>query len=128
MSGDPIVAGTDGSEAAELAVDRAGELAQALDAPVHIVTVLERAAAPGLAEKLVANSRERLEGRGATVKTHVRTGDAASELIKVAEAEHAQMIVLGNRGMSGTARILGSVPNTVSHHARCGVLIIPTQL
>jgi len=128
MSSDPIVAGTDGSAAAERAVDRAAELAQALDASVHIVTVLESASAPGLAEKVAADSRERLEGRGVKVQTHVRTGDAASELIKVAEAEHAQMIVLGNRGMRGAGRILGSVPNTVSHHARCGVLIIPTQL
>ena len=66
--------------------------------------------------------------RGVKAQTHVRTGDPAAELIKVAEAEHAQMIVVGNRGMSGAGRILGSVPNTVSHSARCGVLIIPTDV
>jgi nucleotide-binding universal stress UspA family protein len=126
MMSDPIVTGTDGSARAELAVDRAGELAQALDASVHIVTVLASPSDPGVAEKAVADSRERLEARGVKVQTHVRTGDPAGELMKVAEAEHAQMIVLGNRGMSGPGRVLGSVPNDVTHHARCGVLIIPT--
>ena len=130
MSGDPIVAGTEGSASAELAVDRAGELARALDVSVHIVTVLAAATDPGVAKKVVADSRERLETVGIKVQTHIRPGDPASELIKVAEAEHAQMIVLGNRGMTGgpARRILGSVPNDVSHHARCAVLIVPTQL
>jgi nucleotide-binding universal stress UspA family protein len=129
MSSDPIVAGTDGSASAELAVDRAGELAHALDVPVHVVTVLAAASAPGAAEKVVADSRERLETRGVEVQTHIRSGDPAAELIKVAEAENAQMIVLGNRGMTGgpVRRMLGSVPNDVSHYARCGVLIVPTQ-
>src|SRR5438477_7001209 len=101
MSSDRIVAGTDGSASAELGVDRAGELAEALNAPVHLVTVLASASAPGAAEKVVAASRERLEARGVKVQTHVRTGDPAGEIIKVAEAEQAQMIVLGNRGMTG---------------------------
>jgi nucleotide-binding universal stress UspA family protein len=48
--------------------------------------------------------------------------------MKIAEAEHAQMIVVGNRGMTGGRRVLGSVPNDVSHYARCGVLIVPTEL
>jgi nucleotide-binding universal stress UspA family protein len=126
MSSEPIVTGTDGSPTAERAVDRAAELAQALDASLHVVSVLEVASVPGSAEKVVADSRDRLEARGIKVQTHVRTGDAASELIKVAEAEHAQMIVLGNRGMTGPGRVLGSVPNTVSHYAQCDVLITPT--
>ena len=63
MSRDPIVAGTDGSPSTELAVQRAGELARALDAPVHLVTVLT-SASPGVAEKVVADSRERLEALG----------------------------------------------------------------
>jgi nucleotide-binding universal stress UspA family protein len=129
MSSDPIVAGTDGSASAELAVDRAGELARALGAPVHVVTVLAAASATGAADKIVADSRERLETRGVTVQTHVRSGDPAAELIKLAQAERAQMIVLGNRGMTGgpARRILGSVPNDVSHHAHCDVLIVPTR-
>ena len=128
MSSDPIVAGTDGSATAERAVDRAGELAQALGASVHVVTVLAAASGSGVAQKVAADSRERLEARGVKAQTHVRTGDPAAELIKVAEAEHAQMIVVGNRGMSGAGRILGSVPNTVSHSARCSGLLSPTEV
>ena len=129
MSSDPIVAGTDGSASAELAVDRAGELASALDASLHLVTVLSSATAPGVAEKVMADSSERLGARGVSVQTHIRAGDPAAELIKVAEAENAQMIVVGNRGMTGGPhrRLLGSVPNDVSHQARCAVLIVPTR-
>ena len=47
--------------------------------------------------------------------------------MSVAANEEAEMIVVGNRGMSGARRMLGSVPNRVSHHARCGVLIVPTS-
>jgi nucleotide-binding universal stress UspA family protein len=129
MSSDPIVVGTDGSASAELAVDRAGELASALDVSLHVVTVLASATGPGVAEKVVADSSERLAARGVKVQTHIRPGDPAAELIKVADAEDAQMIVIGNRGMAGGPhrRILGSVPNDVSHQAHCAVLIVPTR-
>ena len=131
MSSDPIVVGTDGSASAELAVDRAGELAKALGVSLHVVMVLESAGDPkrtaAVGEKVVADSSERLEARGVTVQTHLRAGSAPAELTKIAEAEGAQMIVVGNRGMSGPRRILGSVPNDLSHYARCGVLIVPTQ-
>jgi nucleotide-binding universal stress UspA family protein len=147
MSTDPIVAGTDGSARATLAVDTAGELAKALDASVHIVSAHPStstadwlAAAGGVAiadaatieharmaaEKLLADARGRLEARGISAQTHVCSGDPAQVLITIAEDERAQMIVVGNRGMTGARRILGSVPNSVSHHARCGVLIVST--
>jgi nucleotide-binding universal stress UspA family protein len=147
MASDPIVAGTDGSASAELAVDRAGELGKALNACVHVVSAYsstsagERMAAVGgiavvetsdteraqVAETIVAKSRERLEARGITVRTHVCCWDPGQALITIAADEHAQMIVVGNRGMTGARRLLGSVPNNVSHHARCGVLIVPTR-
>jgi len=133
MSQDPIVAGTDGSPRAEFAVDRAGELARALGAPVHVVCV------PGAitgadwppritAQQIVAVASERLRHRGNTVQTHLPKdeGDAALALVGVAEQEQAQMIVVGNKGMTGIGRVLGSLPNRVSHQARCDVLIVPT--
>ena len=147
MSRDPIVAGTDGSASAQLAVDRAGELALALGAPIHIVSAFPStspgawlAAAGGVApvelatpeqeqtraEEIVTRARDRLEGRGISVRTHVCSGEPAEALVTIAEAEHAQMIVVGNRGMRGARRVLGSVPNRVSHRAQCGVLIVPT--
>jgi nucleotide-binding universal stress UspA family protein len=146
MSEAPIVAGTDGSASAQLAVDRAGELAQALGAAVHVVSSYAAnssgawmAAAGGVAiadlgdehaqaqaQEIVARARQGLEGRGITVQTHVCSGEPAQALVTIADDEHAQMIVVGNRGMTGSRRVLGSVPNRVSHHAHCGVLIVPT--
>jgi nucleotide-binding universal stress UspA family protein len=134
MSTGPIVAGTDGSATARLAVDKAAELAQALDAPVHVVCV------PGAivgyewpqritAQEIVAKVAERLRGQGITVETHLPQdqGDAGLTLVAVADSVQAQMIVVGNKGMTGLRRLLGSLPNTVSHRARCDVLIVPTQ-
>jgi nucleotide-binding universal stress UspA family protein len=125
---DPIVVGTDGSASAELAVDRAGELAKALGVALHLVAVRETAKVVATdLEEAVAGSRERLAARGVTVQTHLRAGSAPQELMKVADAERAQMIVVGNRGMVGSRRLLGSVPNDLSHYAQCAVLIVPTQ-
>ncbi len=136
MSQDPIVAGTDGSPRAELAVDKAGELAQALGAPVHVVCV-PGAIASGpqewppriTAQQIVDDAGDRLRARGITVQAHIPKdrGDAAVALTTVAEAMHAQMIVVGNKGMTGVRRLLGSVPNHLSHEARCDVLIVPTD-
>lgn len=143
-----IVAGTDGSERAEQAVTRAGELARALGTSVHLVTAYKRATdsawvaagggmgvvamtdddelARGEAEEILARSSRQLESQGLTVHRHVCAGDPAEALISVAENESAGMIVVGNRGMHGARRLLGSVPDRVAHHARCEVLIVPT--
>ena len=146
MSTDPIVAGTDGSASAELAVDRAAELARALGAPVHVVSAYPSVSSgawmagasvmvPGVvddgharqaAQEIVDRTSARLRRQGVEVATHVCQGEPAEALITVADGAHAQMIVVGNRGMAGARRVLGSVPNRVSHHARCGVLIVPT--
>lgn len=143
----PIVAGTDGSATAERAVDKASELAAALGAELHIVMSFDSGvnaawlAAPGAvaapivgvaevaqerAEEILKRTRDRLDGTGLTVRTHLCGGEAADALLTVAGDEGAQMIVVGNRGMTGARRVLGSVPNRVSHHARCAVLIVPT--
>jgi nucleotide-binding universal stress UspA family protein len=142
------VAGTDGSAAAERAVAKAGELAAALDAALHIVTSykdpLRGAYMAGIggvpvdvggleedarthAEGVVARSKSRLAKIGVRTETHVCSGEPAEALISIADGEGAQMIVVGNRGMAGSRRILGSVPNRVSHHASCCVLIVPTS-
>jgi nucleotide-binding universal stress UspA family protein len=144
----PIVAGTDGSASAERAVAKAGELAAALDTTLHIVMsysdpqrVSAMASIGGMAvgiveleeeartqaEAVVAQSQSRLAEIGVLTETHVCCGEAAEVLISIAEGEGAQMIVVGNRGMSGARRMLGSVPNRVSHHAGCCVLIVPTS-
>jgi nucleotide-binding universal stress UspA family protein len=131
MSNSPIVAGTDGSPRATLAVDRAGDLAEALGAPVHIVCVPSYITAQDwppriTAQQIAAEAADRLRARGIAVETHLPPGDAAASLVAVADEVQAQMIVLGNKGMTGLRRLTGSIPNRVSHHARCDVLIVPT--
>ena len=145
---DPIVVGTDGSPSADRAVQRAGELAQALGGEVHVVSsyqthlaggwagaaagvaVAELAAvedARARAEEVVAAAKERLAQYDLDVRTHVRGDEPAQALVSVAADTRAHMIVVGNRGMSGARRVLGSVPNRVSHNSRVAVLIVPTS-
>jgi nucleotide-binding universal stress UspA family protein len=146
--GGPIIVGTDGSERAERAVDRAGELGRALGVPVHVVSGytpgsagLWMAAAGGFAmaevheegekriraQDYVDRAQQRLANLGVTGESHVWLGEPAEVLVRLADEQGAQMIVVGNRGMPGAQRMLGSVPNSVSHHARCAVLIVPTD-
>jgi nucleotide-binding universal stress UspA family protein len=157
MSSEPIVVGTDGSQTAERAVERAAELARSLGATLHVVTSfnpkatsVEWATAPGVpvpgltaaehervageherdrtrAEQIVERARHQLVRLGVDAHGHVRVGDPADSLMELAESEGAQMIVVGNKGMTGARRVLGSVPNKISHHARCAVLIVPTS-
>jgi nucleotide-binding universal stress UspA family protein len=147
MSADPIVVGTDGTATAERAVDKAGELAAALGATVYVVTSYKvPSAGAGLAaytgvwidplatseamraraECVVATAGNRLEQLGVKVCRNVCAGDPAEALTVVAAHVGAQMIVVGSRGMTGARRVLGSVPNRVSHHANCCVLIVHT--
>ena len=117
-----------------MAVDKAGELARALGAPVHVVCVpgaLEANEWPARisAQKVVAETADRLRTRGVSVEMHIPKdgGDPALALVAVAAHGQAQMIVLGNKGLTGVRRILGSLPKTVSRQAGCDVLIVPTQ-
>jgi nucleotide-binding universal stress UspA family protein len=60
------------------------------------------------------------------VTTHAVAAHPATAILSVAEAVGADLIVVGNRGMQGTRRVLGSVPNHISHHAHCDVLVVDT--
>jgi nucleotide-binding universal stress UspA family protein len=147
MAGQPIVVGTDGTATAAVAVNKAGELAAALEVPLHVVMSYKLvtssasfAAAGGVgfdpavvnegssshAESIVARAAEGLREAGVTVTPRVCAGEPADSLITVAGEVGAQMIVVGNKGMVGARRVLGSVANRVSHHAPCCVLIVQT--
>ena len=132
-AGGSIVVGTDGSETAERAVDRAGVIARALGATVHVLSAYTRDPAPARSEERaganqsVKRAQQRLANLGVESETHVSRGEAGRALVQIAEEQGAQMIVVGNRGMTGARRVLGSVPNHVSHHARCDVLIVSTS-
>ena len=85
-------------------------------------------------KEIVAESRRICEeasaparGLGVAVEVHAAAGEAADALIEVAQHVGADLVVVGNRGMSGPRRfVLGSVPNTVSHHCPCSLLIVDT--
>jgi len=142
-----IVVGTDGSESAQEAVRQAVELAARLGATLRIVSAYEPVPAGRLREEAtqvppdlqwMINPREDVDAtlRGAAeaareggveAETYARQGDPADAILDVAEEQGADLIVVGNKGMTGARRfLLGSVPNKVSHHAPCSVLIIRT--
>jgi nucleotide-binding universal stress UspA family protein len=140
-----IVVGTDGSESAKVAVQEAVRLAESLGAEVHLVSGYKplRGAkivgAPEGAAKVWAPlpdaNVETVLGQAAAgvrirevpVETHALEAEPADALLKVADDVDANMIVVGSRGMHGARRVLGSVPNEVSHKARCNVLIVSTD-
>lgn len=128
-----IVVGTDGSTTAEAAVREAGELAKALNAHVHVVSGYEPLTG-GNGVLPDARARANLERASGLLKVngvestgHALRGDPVDAIIGVATKEHADVIVVGNRGMSGGRRFLGSVPNKISHHAPCSVWIARTS-
>jgi nucleotide-binding universal stress UspA family protein len=142
-----IVVGTDGSETAGEAVRQAIELAKLSGSQLNIVSAYapvsqsrvkgEQLGAPAdvqyeigpredvnlvLDAAAAAAKREGLE-----VQTHPVEGDPAEAILSVAEKTDAGLIVVGNKGMTGARRfLLGSVPNNVSHHAPCSVMIVQT--
>ena len=144
-----IVIGTDGTETAGRAVDEAVGLAKSLGAKLMVVSVYEAVSdtrphheRKGASENddWVFNRRgdvlamleevaERARAAGVSeVDTFARQGDPADAIIDVAEEQGADVIMVGNRGMTGTRRfLLGSVPNKISHGAPCSVLIVKTS-
>jgi nucleotide-binding universal stress UspA family protein len=142
-----IVVGTDGSETASEAVRQARELAKASGSVLDIVSAYEpipesrlreeRADVPGDVQYGVgpredvnlALDRAAAEAKqdGVEAHTYPREGDPADAILDVAEETEADLIVVGNKGMTGAKRfLLGSVPNKVSHHAPCSVMIVRT--
>jgi nucleotide-binding universal stress UspA family protein len=144
-----IVVGTDGSDTAQKAVGRAVALAAQLGAGLEIVSAYEpvseqrlreeKQQVPGDLQWMVTPREDvdatleqaaedaRAAGVGA-VRVHARQGDPADAILDVAEELDSDLIVVGNKGMTGAKRfLLGSVPNKVSHHAPCSVLIVRTS-
>ena len=141
-----IVVGTDGSDTATGAVQHAGSLAGALGAKLTIVTAftpdpaLPQAAADApdevrwritdtnVAEEHAAEGRRLAREAGASdVDCFVEQGDPANVIVDVAELRNADVIVVGSKGMATPTRfLLGSVPNKISHHAPCDVIIVHT--
>jgi nucleotide-binding universal stress UspA family protein len=143
-----ILVGTDGSPTANAAVEESVRLALKLDAQLLVVSAYapvsnvrqrqERHALPEDAQWMVgpredvlgiledAQALAKREGLDA-VETFAREGEAADAILDLAEERGADLIVVGNKGMTGAKRfLLGSVPDKISHHAPCSVLIMRT--
>jgi nucleotide-binding universal stress UspA family protein len=117
-----ILVGTDGSATAAIAVDRAVEVAAASGAELTIASV----GSGSRPEEAVRKEAARHAGAGVTISTRTVSGDPASALANLAE-EGFDLLVVGNKGMTGASRFfLGSVPNKISHHAPCALLIVRT--
>jgi len=143
-----IVVGTDGSETAAEAVRRAIDLARVAGASLTIVSAYEPVSerrvkseqqdAPADVQHEIgpredvnlmleaAAAQARKEGVE-DVRIYPVEDDPADAILNVAEEIDADLIVVGNKGMTGARRfLLGSVPNNVSHHAPCSVIIVRT--
>jgi nucleotide-binding universal stress UspA family protein len=135
-----ILVGTDGSDSASKAVAHAADLAKSMGAELLVMhsypparqdvgSTFGRAEAyPGQEiGQAILRDAEKHFGDGQKIRTVLREGDPAEALIDVADEESIDLIVVGNKGMTGAKRfLLGSVPNQVSHHAPCNVLIVHT--
>jgi nucleotide-binding universal stress UspA family protein len=139
-----IVAGTDGSARADRAVQEAVDIARSQGARLHLVAAIseherhwedlqstarvDSVDMREVAEQVLAREAARAEQAGVQTDFSAREGDPAEAILEAAEDVGADLIVLGNKGMTGAMRfVLGSVPNKVSHHAHCSVLVVRTD-
>jgi nucleotide-binding universal stress UspA family protein len=139
-----VAVGTDGSGTADKAVEFAIDLAARYEAKIVFISAYDPAAEARMrraaseapddtqwttnpaedVDAMLRDCEERAEQRGLRWASEARQGDAAKVLVELAESNHADVLVIGSKGME--RRVLGSVPNSVSHHAPCSVLIVKT--
>jgi len=145
-----IVVGIDGSNTASKALTEAARLATAADAELIVVSCYQppdareiskwqsespaelswRFTGTAVVEEVLRDAGESVVTEVPEVKSRTRfeEGEPAETLIRVAEEEQADLLVVGNKGMTGAGRfLLGNVPNKVSHHSVCDVLIVKTS-
>ena len=138
-----VAVGTDGSDTASKAVATAADMARRYDAKLVLISAfsdskgggpanlsgssleIQWATSPAarLTEQLERVQQE-LRGQGLDCSTLIEEGDPAEVLVSLAERCGADVLVIGNKGMQ--RRMLGSVPNSVTHKAGCSVLVVKT--
>jgi nucleotide-binding universal stress UspA family protein len=135
-----VAVGTDGSGTATEAVSVAADLARRYDAQLVLVSASQ---SPGKTDRggadvelewavstsaqvreILARTEADLRREGIDCSTLVDEGDPAEVLVRLATECGADLLVIGNKGMH--RRVLGSVPNTVTHNAPCSVLVVKT--
>jgi nucleotide-binding universal stress UspA family protein len=137
-----VAVGTDGSATASKAVEAAAEIARRFGAKLVLLSAAQRSRDPlaGSRESseelqwgfnksarlrmMLDRTEQHLRDRKIDCTTMLDEGDAAEVLVRLAEECDADLLVIGNRGMH--RRVLGSVPNTVTHKARCSVYVVKT--
>src|SRR5690242_6056462 len=135
-----VAVGTDGSPTAAQAVAAAAEVARRSGSRLVLLSAY-REAGEGPSDpsgeeaewainpvarlrELLARQEEELRGRGLEVTTLLEPGHPADVLVRLADTSGADLLVIGNKGIR--RRVLGSVPNSVTHHAPCAVLVVKT--
>jgi nucleotide-binding universal stress UspA family protein len=139
-----VAVGTDGSETAGKAVDFASDVAEKFGATLVICSSYRPVSEDKVrrdqkeapediqwsinptqeVDDTLTKAADRAKQRGIQTVTEAREGDPADVLCDIAEAHGADLLVVGNKGMQ--RRVLGSVPNSVSHKAPCSVVIVKT--
>ncbi len=134
-----VAVGTDGSATATQAVEAATEMARRYQAELVLLGVFQEDGSPPGDEDpelqwrsspaarlraILDRTEEEVRRSGVECRTLTREGDPGEVLVELAEACEADVIVIGNKGMH--RRVLGSVPNTVTHRAPCSVFVVKT--
>ena len=137
---DVVVVGADGSATAARAVEAAARIAQMSGGTLHIVSAIGHRShiEAGLPEEFkdidtASDADALLQDLSFIAKRHQVepvlhgvTGKPDDVILELANKVGADLVVVGNRGMKGVRRVLGSVPNSVAHGAQCSVAIIYT--
>jgi nucleotide-binding universal stress UspA family protein len=133
-----VAVGTDGTPSADRAVKEAAEIARRFGTKLVLLSVFGESPRKGRSNvevewetnpaARVKSIQDRLQAdlrrEGIECEARADTGEPGKVLVQLAEECGADLLVIGNRGMK--RRVLGSVPNTVSHTADCSVLIVKT--
>jgi nucleotide-binding universal stress UspA family protein len=136
-----VAVGTDGSATAAKAVEAAAEIAQRFNAKLVLLSVSQSSRQPvgvgGQSEEvqwarnpdartreLLHRTEQDMRDRKIDCTTMIDEGDPGDVLTRLAEECGADLLVIGNRGMH--RRVLGSVPNSVTHKAPCSVYVVKT--
>jgi nucleotide-binding universal stress UspA family protein len=136
-----IAVGTDGSDTASEAVKVAADLARRYGAKLMLLSASQDSegapadssgsvelqwtvSASAQVREILARTESDLSRDGIDCATLVDEGDPADVLVRLATDCGADLLVIGNKGMH--RRVLGSVPNTVTHKAPCSVLVVKT--
>jgi nucleotide-binding universal stress UspA family protein len=132
-----VAVGTDGSPTASEAVAMAVELARRFNAKLVLLSAFKDSPDTGPATELqwtssssarvreiLSRTEDELQRQGIDCTTRADAGDPADVLVQLAVECEADLLVIGNKGME--RRVLGSVPNTVTHKAPCSVLVVKT--